>query len=343
MSDRPRETSPRPPQTLIGVLRGSRTPLLVGHERPDGDCLGSQAGLARILMGLGRSVRILNPDPAESHLAFLMEGLEVSVHQGGPVPEHDVCVLLDGSELSRCGPLGDELARHASTKLVIDHHLHAGAAWWDDAYLDSAAAATGLLVWRLAREMQVTLDARAADALLTSLVTDTGWFRFPSTDAETLHAAAELVELGADPAGLVRRLDGGRAPEHPFALAAMLETTEYLADGRLATLTGADRPDASADAGAGDEALGVVRRVAGVEVVLYFRVVSPGRVKLSARSEGEFDVCSLAARFGGGGHRRAAGATIEGALSEVRALVTSAAILDLGVEASRPSDDGGRV
>lgn len=328
-------TGPMPPRATtidaeqeraLALLREGQRFLLVGHVRPDGDCLGGQGALARGLQQLGKQVTILNADAPEPAFDYLTRELPYGVYAGGALPAHDVVALLDFNELSRTGPMAEPLARAPSRKLVIDHHPHSGAAWWDACFVDVSASATGLLVWRILRELGAPIDELVARAVFTSLVTDTGWFRYSNTDAETLALASELVTCGVDPSALHRQLFQRRPPGEPRALAAVLSRLEYHAGGRVAVV---DQPLGNSGAPAlddGDPLLDLVRAVGSVEVVLYLRELERGSCKLSARSKTDFDVNRLARRFGGGGHVKAAGATIAGALPDVRARVVAAAV-----------------
>jgi phosphoesterase RecJ-like protein len=322
-------------QRALDLLRSGRRFLLVGHVRPDGDVLGGQGALARGLQGLGKEVTIVNADPPESAFEYLTRELPYRVYAGGALPEHDVVALLDFNELSRTGPMEAALRRAPSKKLVVDHHPYEGEPWWDAAFVDVSASATGLLVWRILRALEAPVDAVVARAVFTSLVADTGWFRYSNTDAETLQLAGEMVALGADPARIYAALNQQRSAAEPLALAAVLARLEYLAGGRLAV---AVQPLGNGGAPAledGDPLLDVVRSVGKVEVVLYLREVEPGVCKLSARSKGAFDVNRLARRFGGGGHVKASGATIPGALAEVTTRVAAAAVEMLGDAGAR--------
>jgi phosphoesterase RecJ-like protein len=340
---------PPPPSPLeaereraLALLRAGQRFLLVGHVRPDGDCLGSQAALARGLQGLGKTVTILNPDAPAPAFDFLTRELPCATYAGGALPAHDVVVLLDFNELARTGPMAEALARAPSRKLVVDHHPHEGRPWWDERYVDVTASATGLLVWRILRALGAPLDALVARAVFTSLVTDTGWFRYSNTDAETLALAGELTGLGADPAALFGALFQRRPAEEPRALAAVLARLEYFAGGRLAVTA---QPLGNGGAPAlddGDPVLDILRAVEHVEVVLYLRETEPGNCKLSARSKTAFDVNRLARRFGGGGHVKAAGATIRGALPEVRARIVAAAVEMLDARSASAPAGGGR-
>ena len=328
---------PAPPQTAtqttalereraLELLARGRRFVLSGHQRPDGDCLGAQAALASLLLDQGREVWIYNPDLPEKRYAYLGEKLAQRAYTGGGLPVHDVCVLLDFSELSRTGELAPVLQAADSKKLVVDHHVHHGAAWWDERYVDVTASATGLLVRRMARELGWKLDRAAALGVFTSIVTDTGWFKYSNTDAETLALAAEMVGLGVEPARVFDQLYQQRSRHHPAYLGRLLARAEYLADGRLVVV---DQPLAeSVDPNLvdSDELLDVLRSVGSVEVVLFLREVANGNCKLSARSKTDYDVNALARAFGGGGHKKASGATIAGTLADVRARIVAAAL-----------------
>jgi nanoRNase/pAp phosphatase (c-di-AMP/oligoRNAs hydrolase) len=310
----------------VELLRSARRFVLCGHMRPDGDCLGAEAALAHVLQALGKQVFVINPDPPEGRYGYLARTTDFRAWRGGSLPEHDVAVMLDFCDPPRLGALEAPLFAAPSKKLVVDHHVHAGAKFWDAAFVDVRAAATGLLVRRIARALDVPLDAAAATGVFTSLVADTGWFKYSNTDAETLATAAEMVALGVEPSELYDALFQRRSREHPLHVGKLLARTEYLADGRLAVVGWPLAEVVDAEHVDTDEVLDVLRSVASVEVVLFLREQSAGSVKLSARSKTAYDVQELCRAFGGGGHKKASGATIAGTLDDVRARVVAAAL-----------------
>lgn len=317
----------------LDCLVAAQSFLLTGHERPDGDCVGAQAALSRVLAALGKRVVVLNPDPVEPQYDYLARHVDFGVYRGGPVPAHDVAVLLDCSELSRCGALAPALAAADSRKVVVDHHIHREACWWDAAILDETAAATGLIVDRIARALGVELDEVARLGVFTSLVTDTGWFKYGNTDAETLAVASRLVRDGLQPAEVFGAIYQRRPADHPLFVADALARTEYHAGGRLALLPIPLAPGGRAGDLDTDDVLDLVRSVQRVEVVALLRERANGACKLSARSKGAYDVRELAATFGGGGHAKASGATLEGPLEAARARLLDAAIAGFPDEA----------
>lgn len=322
--------NPTPDQkSAIELLESSKRILLTGHERPDGDCVGSQAALARALRAGNRSAFVLNVDAPSATYAELLAFAEFHVDDGSPLPPHDLVVMLDGGDLTRTGRLHDRLAASDAKKLVVDHHLHDGDAWWDAAFVDTAASATGVLVRRIVGHLGAPLDAESARAVFTTLVTDTGWFKYSNTDEETLLLAAEMVSLGVRPAEVYGDLFQRQPMEHPLQLAGALARTTYYADGQLAVLDlplGRDGRPMDADS---DVALDIVRSVEAVGVALVVREVSANQCKLSARSKGAFNVQQLAATFGGGGHAKAAGATLGMSLADARLQLVEAALARL--------------
>jgi len=321
-------------ERALELLRSSRRFLLVGHRRPDGDCIGSQGALARGLMSLGKEVHILNPDHPGPTFDYFYGDCPFGVYSGAALPEHDVCVLLDINELSRCGPMEEPLRAAPSKKLVIDHHPFAGEPWWDAAFVDVTASATGILVWYVLHELGATIDDVVAKAVFTALVTDTGWFRYSNTDAETMAVAAELIGRGVDPSVVFDSIHQRSPRTEPHALASLLARLEYFADGRLAVVDHPLNNGVAANLADSDPLLDILRAVGDVEVVLYVREIEPGMCKLSARSKTDYNVNALARRFGGGGHVKASGATIEGTLSEVRTRLIESALGDLTSEVS---------
>ena len=316
---------PADQQAALDLLTGAKRILLTGHQRPDGDCLGAQAALARVLQARGQQVQILNTDPPEAQFDYLSEHVDFAVDGGGALPDHDLLVLLDCSEISRTGVLEERFTAAPSKKLVIDHHVLPDVAWWDAAFVDTSAAATGLLVRRIAKALEVELDPIARLGVFTSLVTDTGWFKYSNTDAEVFEAAAEMVAGGLEPSSLYSSIYQRRSGSHPGLTGKVLDGHSYHADGRIATVCLALDAGAAAKDFDSDDVLDLLRSVERVEVVLFLREVSPGLCKLSARSKTSYNVNALARKFGGGGHRKASGATIEGELHEVMARLVAAA------------------
>ncbi|MBL8722666.1 MAG: bifunctional oligoribonuclease/PAP phosphatase NrnA [Planctomycetes bacterium] len=301
------------------LLRAERRFLLTGHEHPDGDCVGAQTALSHLLQALGKEVVIHNPDPLAKAYGFLRQHTRFGHHQAAePLPAHDVVVLLDCSQLRRVGQLGDRLRAAGKPIAVIDHHVGSDRGDGQVCYVDAKAAATGALVRRLFREFGVPLNLAAAEGVFLSLVSDTGWFRYSNADAEVFTMAAELVAAGVDASKIYDQLYRQNHPDSAALLAEALGHASLRCAGRLA-IAGLDK-DYMDRAGRADfdtdAVLEPLRSMVGIEVVALLKERFDGGVKVSLRARGDVDVQRIAAAFGGGGHQKAAGATLKLTLAD---------------------------
>jgi phosphoesterase RecJ-like protein len=319
--------------SALAMLKSHKRFILTGHVRPDGDCVGAQAALASCLEHMGCEVTVLNPDPIETRYEYLARHVKYHSWDGGALPAHDVVVFLDFNEITRCGRLGEAFAKARSKKLVIDHHISDGAAWWDEAFVDVHASATGLLVHRIHEAIGVEVDLPAAEGIYTSIVSDTGWFKYSNTDAETLRIASEMVEIGVEPSRMFQAIEQRKRPNHPELTGKVLAATHFFCDDRAALVTQPWCEDAVGFDS--DDVLDCVRSVAGLEVVLFVKELSDRTCKLSSRSKEWYSVQRLCHDFGGGGHARAAGASFDCSLKDACSRLVAA------VEEEFQAHDGG--
>jgi phosphoesterase RecJ-like protein len=319
-------------------LRQKQRFLLTGHENPDGDCLGAQAALYHLLRALGQEVVIVNPDPVGKAYDFLQKHTPFrSVRGDEPLPEFDTVVLLDCSQLSRVGTLGQRLLQKRPTIAVIDHHVGSDQGDGTVCYVDVKAAATGALVRRLYRELGVPLGAAAAEGVFLSLVADTGWFRYSNADAEVFAMASELVAGGVDGSRIYDAMYRRNHPDAAGVLADALARHRLLLGGKLAMasldkaiMERATRADFDTDG-----VLDPLRSLEGVEVVALLKERFDGAVKCSLRARGDVDVQAIVAQFGGGGHKKAAGATMKMPLAAAAAAIEAAVQQALLAQAGR--------
>jgi phosphoesterase RecJ-like protein len=296
------------PESLLQQLRSGQRFLLTSHANPDGDAVGSEIGLARLLGKLGKATAIWNRDPAPRAYSAL-PGIQ-RIHVGEEPPPgfpdaFDAVVVLECSSLDRTG-LEEPLK--ALPALNIDHHLgneRYGVVNW----VDTKAPAVGAMVYRLAGALRVTVDKETANSLYLTLVTDTGGFRYSNTTAEAFQSAAALVDAGASPETVTRWLFESQPESALRLLGEMLQTLELHLDGRVATawLTRDMIERCGARPGDSEGLIDYPRSIAGVDAVALFRQLDNGDFKVSLRSRGHHDVEKMARRFGGGGHQNAAG------------------------------------
>jgi phosphoesterase RecJ-like protein len=310
----PPEPTPHQRRALE-ALRAARRPLLVGHERPDADVLGSQAALARGLAALGAEPTVLNADAPPRGYEWIEPPGGYRHDRGGRLPSHDLVVLLDLSEVARTGALATRLAASQAPRLVIDHHRLPADERHDLAFHDERAAATGVLVARILVDLGAPLCSATARAIALAVVSDTGSFRHDTTDAEALAVASLCVAHGADLGEIHRRTAQQRDPRFPQALGLLLARTRYLHGGRTALVDEPRSLGLGGVEGLSGALLDVLRSVGDVDVALHLREGADGVCRLSARSKPPAEVHGLAVRLGGGGHARAAGATLSGPLA----------------------------
>ncbi len=305
---------------LIELVEQHRRFLITSHVRPDGDAIGSEIAMARLLEHHGRQVRIVNPSTTPPRLQFLDPRRRVEkIRQDVSVDEAadtDVVLILDTSSWQQLVDMADVLRRTEAPRVVIDHHVSA-----DDLgaieFKDTTAPATGLLVFRLATCWNVPIDAEIATALYTAIATDTGWFRFSSTTPEAVRAAAALMESGAQPHGIYRELYEQNSVERVRLAGRVLGRVQLACDGRLAYLHAGARDFAATGAVPADteDLVNECLTIAGTEAAFICVELPNRRVKVSFRSRTDLDVAKVAEQFGGGGHRQAAGATLPGPLA----------------------------
>ncbi|MCY3612377.1 MAG: bifunctional oligoribonuclease/PAP phosphatase NrnA [Gemmatimonadetes bacterium] len=300
--------------------------VITTHANADGDGAGSQVALAAFLRERGAEAWLVNPTPFPESFGFLLpdpgwvlppkSGLEAR-----HCSEADLAVVLDTARFPRIGRV-KSLIRHLP-KVVIDHHPPSDRPIDGLVICDTAACATGALVFELIDRAGGPWPPSVARALYVAVMTDTGGFRFSNTDRDCFRVASRLVELGAVPEALFRAVYGRFRVRRFELLREALATLTVHADGRIAWMT--VPKDAYDRVGATVEDLegfvDVPRDVDGVQVAMLFRTTADGRIKVSLRSVPPIDVGAVATGFGGGGHARAAAAVVTGPLGEVIARV----------------------
>ena len=310
----------RPPEPLVQALRASRRVALVTHINPDGDGLGSEAALGLALRALGKQVVVANSDPTPAQYSFL--GLDAFA---GPAEGCDLVVALDCPVLERLGAAGAAAFTAAPATAVIDHHVpkvpFGTAAWIED-----GSAATGEMIEALLPELGAALTAPMATALYAALVNDTGCFRHSNADAFAFACAVRLLEAGADSRDVNRRLLDEKPLRQVRLQARALGGMRSLAGGRgaLVSVSAADLAAFGATWEDTDGLAEALRSIEGVEVGAMLREEGPLAAKLSLRSKYGFDANVFAQAWGGGGHAKAAGATIKAPFAEAIEAVAQA-------------------
>lgn len=298
-----------PFDAIVERVRQARKLLIVTHARPDGDGLGSMAALANAAAGEGKTALLLVPDSVPQRYQFLFGGRKVAGAEdfAALADRADLVVILDTCTASQLDGLVGQIAARRSKVVVMDHHSgpeDIGAVQW----IDTSVSAVGMMVGRIIDALGWGVSRETAEALMTALTTDTGWLRFANTDGQTLQAVARCVDAGIRPDVLYRKLYQSDRPQRLRLIARAINSMELHCGGMLAAMT-IRKADFQATGANPDETENLVNealRLATVETAIIV-IENTDCVRASLRSRGAIDVAEIARRFGGGGHRRAAG------------------------------------
>ena len=317
-----RRESNRRARTVAEALARGRRWLLASHVNPDGDALGALIGLGLVLEQAGVEAVMYNHSGVPRVYAFL-PGAGRIVSEAPEPDGFDGIVILDSGAADRIGPLFGRLAEFKKV-INVDHHL-SRAPWGDPAWMDPGYEAVGTMVLKLARLIPAKITPEAAANLYVALMTDTGGFRHGNTTPASLAAAATLSELGADPGLLARKVYQTYSQGRLQLMSRVLGTLDIVEQGRLGfmAVSRADFQETGTDQSDMDNFVDLARGVESVEVAATLRE-EPGGYKISLRSKGLVDVARVAAGFGGGGHRSAAGGFISEDLGKAKKLIAAA-------------------
>lgn len=310
-------TTVQVPDAVLDSVREAQRFLITSHRSPDGDGVGSSVGLARLLRRLGKSARVWLRDEPPSPYAPVLVGERFHLGAESPVghpDSFDAAVVLECPSLDRTGL---EEALSELTLINIDHHLGNGL-YGEANWVDSAAPAVGEMVLRLAQALKLELDEVSATALYLALSTDTGGFRFANATSRAFDAAAAMVRGGARPERVSEWVYESQPVAAMRLVGESLGSLELHGDGLVATTLATREMFDACDASESDTE-GLVnypRSIAGVRAVALIKELSDGCCKVSLRSRRPVDVESMARAHGGGGHKNAAGFTLESGSAE---------------------------
>ncbi len=314
MSDRAR---------ILALLRGGGRFLLTSHVNPDGDSVASQCALRLVLARLGARADVVNSHPVPRVYRFLPGSEHFCTRRPRSWRPYRAVIVLDCGDARRASGLLEP--RPAVPVVNIDHHA-TNPGFGDLNWVVPDACSTAEIVHGLALGLGVRPAGEIATALYTGILTDTGSFRHGNATPRAFRIASRLVAAGIDPAGIAQAVYESVPYETLRALGETLAGLRRTPDGRIAWIRLPHRVLAGlATPAETEEWAGYPRSLDTAELAVCFKETAPGEVRLSFRSKGATDVAALAAQWGGGGHRNAAGATAYGALAAVERAVIAAA------------------
>jgi len=317
-------------QKAVELIGKSDTILITTHTRPDGDACGCMAAMDDVLTALGKKVKLILLSPLPEWYEFLFAeklpvlGEDVSLEQlkQGRFAEPDLIMIIDTNSYSQLPQFDKYLKRAGKPVLVIDHHVTADGLG-DVELVERDAAATGLIVFDFLKYANWPIIEKIAEALFVATATDTGWFQFNNTDSRVFHCCAELIDAGANPSEIYHKLYQNFSHQRLKLMAAMFNTLELHLDGRFATqhLLQRDFQQSGAAHKDTENLIDECRRISTVEAAALFVELKDGRLRCSLRSRGAVDVGKIAQKFGGGGHKMAAGLYLSPPLENAKQLI----------------------
>jgi phosphoesterase RecJ-like protein len=315
---------------VVRVIREAGRITTICHENPDADTLGAAIALAVVAERLGKTSEVVSGDPVPPFLEFLPRSGEV---RSVPKLEPDVAVVVDAGDLARTGSVArdcaDWLAR--ATIVNIDHHV-SNPGYGAVQLIDTEAAATCEIVAILLPELGVPLDRELATLLMAGIVQDTHTFAHPNATPRTLRVAADLLAAGAQLSAINRAIYADKPFSTLRLWGLILAGAEERLGGRVvhASMTLAMLAETGEQPTASEGFVDLLGTTKQADVNVLFKEVEPRRVRVSVRTTEKADAVAITSVFGGGGHARAAGCTLEVPLAEARELVLAVCERELG-------------
>ncbi len=308
----PNSATPCSYASALEMIDAADSIIVLAHYRPDGDAIGSCLALSASLQAYGKQVTCVNQDAVPAYLEFLQTDTCAVESVTAPL-EADLVIALDCATIER---LGEELLAQLSAPrvLTIDHHI-TNERYGDALLLETESAATGEILYKFLTESGLPLPDQSRDALYVAISTDTGSLQYSNSTAQTYSTMASLVGMGADVAALNAATYFNHSVRRIEILRECLQRFTLAHEGQVAYWEVTDEAQQRIGVQSGDMEglMDLLRGISGVRVCFTLEDSGKGITRLSMRSKDEaIDVSKVCAQFGGGGHRMAAGAGVQG-------------------------------
>lgn len=294
---------------IIGQVMKSSDIALIAHISPDGDAIGSCLALSSALRKMGKKVDVICQDKHPSELEFL-DNISDIIEPDKAKQKYSLCIAIDCSDIKRMGK-SYNIFKASEVTVNIDHHT-SNTFYADYNFVVPDASAAGELIYDLLIKADAKMDKGCAEALYTAISTDTGSFCFNNTNSKTYRIASELVAFGLDVDYITKQLYRNNKLQKVLLLREALNTLEFFYNFQVSVLTitcdmvkkiGAEDSDT-------ENLVNYAIDIKGVKIGILIKEIGKNMVKLSFRSVENIDVSKIASVFGGGGHKRAAGAVV---------------------------------
>lgn len=304
---------------LAEIIEKSQSIVILGHISEDADSVGSSLAMKYALENMGKDADVILSAPLEKRLEFINAEVLYPADAKG---QYDLCICLDCADMERLGER-KTIFETAKNTALIDHHI-TNQGFAELNYIVPDASATGEILYEVFGQIGAEVDKRVAEALFIAIASDTGSFKYSNVSPKTMRIAADLLEKDIDNAYISRMLFDTETEKAMHFKGELMSRVETYYDGRLSLI--AVRSEEFENSGVAEKDMGdivnIPRMVQGAEIAVSVRETKD-RIKLSFRSNGKYDVGTLAQNFGGGGHKMASGASaVNMTFDEVKDKVT---------------------
>ncbi|MDI6785767.1 MAG: bifunctional oligoribonuclease/PAP phosphatase NrnA [bacterium] len=301
---------------VVEVLRNEDNFLITSHIRPDGDAVASQLALHYILRNLGKKVSIINQDPVPKNYTFLPNSNLISTNLKVK-PDFNVSIILDCNDFGRIGEVYN-LIKYSKLIINIDHHLGNGIGQLN--LINSKASCVGEIIYQIAKSIPLKIDNTLATFIYTTIITDTGSFRFSNTSAFTHQIASDLLSCQVIPSKIHNLIYENNTPGLIKLFTQCLSTLNLSCNKKVVTvfLTKEMTEKTRVKHIETEMVTNLLLSIASVEIAIFLREIGDNMVRVNFRSKNKFDVNKLARFFNGGGHRQSSGCIIEDSLKSVQ-------------------------
>ena len=300
---------------ILEEIKKAGSIVILTHETPDGDAIGSSLGMLLALEKLGKNADLIMSKYAKT-FNFLPKVDEIKAESD--IKEYDLAISLDCATFKRLD--NREYFENAKKTIVIDHH-GSNNMYGDINYVNPVAPACSEILLAILSYYEIEIDVKIGTCLMTGIITDTGGLQYPATTADTFEYAAELLRKGVDIADICKRTLQTKTKANFELQKRVMDRLELLEDGKVAFsyIDQKDLDEVNAEEGDHEGLVNIGRSIEGVEVSIFIRQKDNEEIyKVSMRSGSYVNVSDVCLMFSGGGHPRAAGATIQGNVEQVK-------------------------
>lgn len=312
-----------PPKKLLEILEKEDNFLILTHSTPDGDAFGSSIALKLFLKQLGKKAEVFTEFPIPFQYQFLPHIDLIKNLEHLSLENFNVLILVDCNNLSRVSyekEIIDKIKKFKREIVIIDHHIEDSSSneFESIKWIEPEQAATGMLIYFIIKALGKDITEEIATNLYTAIIVDTGNFQFDNTSANVLNVAGELAKAGAKPSYIYQRSFECWTDNRFNLFVKMLNTVEKISSLAIACITKEMFEQTNTSEPDTERFVEFLRILDSIKISALFRQIDKDYYKASLRSKGDIDVSKIAKKFGGGGHKNAAGYRIKASYEEAK-------------------------